>query len=279
MSPENDRFIATFIAIMGSEYEGRSEVEEILRSGFKGDVFAFAGPTVYGKKTEMSGYYIKLSNIEDSADMNPKWPLLGDRRLHSLIRERNDVPFFVRSRSRVWAMVPIYSEDDFRTQMSHCPLDRETSGPFVVLTPDTDYYVLQHELVHYDDVKSGLADQFRERMKLLENTLSPKDIQNLDAFIFEHRAFHVSQELLAKDIQAGFKFPTFKELNGALVNQNVRLPNMRSLVDGFVKYIRPTIETLRVSDKKTYETVVSILKTYCPQDGEVGLKQVLPEIF
>ncbi|MEQ1878612.1 MAG: hypothetical protein ABL958_18360 [Bdellovibrionia bacterium] len=295
-SLENDKFIQDYrVKADRNGYWGYSSMSAMLKVGLEGKVFAYAGASDFDDGDfSLSGFFVRIERLPNRSEIDAKraefevawqfnevagWPLFNDDRAQELIHSKlKQIPFLLTTQTQFIAMVPMSEANDLRKSLSACIFASKENAPFVVLTPEADYYAVLHELVHYEDVISGLSNRIEKDLSAPRFAgLTEKERDNVSAFIIEHRAYHLEYEKLTADIKAGVKF---KKIDGRRdQRQDERmLENIPNALHNYAKSLRDLLERKKL-DTEIHAQIVSLVKSHSPEGSELGLRSLFPELF
>lgn len=207
-------------------------------------------------------------------------PLFKDQRALELIKSLlSTVPILITDNVYFAGAVPMPTNGRTLVNINKCFFDRQVHLPFMILSPTADYYTIKHELVHYEDVKTGFFDEISKDLSQLWelSVLSNEEISKIRMFIVEHRAYFLEHQTLIEDLKSNTLVSTGGEKSTTDEAGNLK---GRMIYHSGVVDIRQILRKLALTSQTDALIMVSqIIKSNCPNEGPVGVTELLPELL
>lgn len=236
------------------------------------------------------GMYLSLDEIPAfKPHSNIQAICFNDQDTYDLVRETRaeGVPIFFKPGTSLLDAAHIPAEHPLERA-----LNREKQSPesIIIISPETDYFRLKHELQHYGDNKQNIKKQILAEIEKLPTALQIEDAQrqHIIRFIIEQRAhFQEALALSTENVKGRSGAPEIR------VNNVTRTPflefyNRRKsrikeeLLEYYGARIEATLNQWRTEDPETYSAIKNIIKKYTfsnPNIPEFNLEQLLTSHF
>ncbi len=252
---------------------------DFYNGGGKGDLIQYDGA---GKSV---GFYIQVSQLP-VLDSSLNDLLRRDERIAKEVQKilNQGIPVFYSHVGRgVVARVNhtgmnIYDDAKACAYLGNAPA-------FIEMNSYTDLYSLRHEVLHYNDIKSGLFDGLNNVLKPLEaNGYIQKDeLEAIYFFIIEQRAYADQVSSLRQlTPQNGPEFLMADgkvEIVSATDFAKNQIEERKKRFQYFSKRLVPVLNRLRIDSPESYSKTINLIQKNCIESSDFGLKSIMPEHF
>lgn len=250
-----------------------SPLAEFFSNGGEGTLFSFE------RHTELyeEGFYILVQKLPEQIKLNSNSYYLRDSRVMKLLRklQNENIPFVISHVGRGHAAA--VNLTDLFQELKQCGMI-DNAPAIIEITDYADSFVIEHELQHYKDQKSGVLDSIQNWVLKMsaENIFDKNEGEWINAVIREQRAYAIEVALAKQSTQE----PELYMDDGTIrvVPRSVFLDDKIShkikYLNKYAEHVSPVLDRLRDSDKKAYEEIRSHLSEYWMPSDEFSLNKI-----